>query len=92
MPERKRAMFTMSVAAEGAKGEPLRGSHESRVTSDECAADGHPLSTQDSALGTASQCEARAVASAVEVLSVLVSAPDSARRHIGRAQAGGEGA
>ena len=90
MPERKRPMFTMSVAAEGAKGSLAESPLDLGVEDlhGQCY-----LALRASGVAVyLTECEARAVASAVEVLSVLASAPDSARRHIGRAQAGGEGA
>jgi hypothetical protein len=86
MPDRRRPMFTMSVAAEGAKGslaeapldlavEDLRGQLYLAVRAGGVAV-------------YLTECEAKALASAVRALSVLASAADSARDHVGGAETG----
>ena len=88
MPERKRPMLTMSVAAEGAKGSLAEAPLDLGI--EDLHGQSYVALRASGVTMYLTECEARAVASAVEVLSVLASAPDSARQHIGRARAGGE--
>jgi len=80
MPKRRRAMFTMSTAAEGA-GRPL-----AEVSLDLGIEDVRGQSYLALRAGGVAvyltECEARALAAAVKALSILASAPDSARDHI----------
>ena len=82
MPERKRPMLTMSVAAEGPKGSLAE------VPLDLGIEDVHGQSYLALRAGGVAvyltECEARALAAAVRTLSILASAPDSARDHIGK--------
>jgi hypothetical protein len=87
MPDRKRPMFTMTVAAERAKGSLAESPLDLGVE------DLHGQSYLALRAGGVAvyltECEARALASAARALAVLASAPDSARQHIGRARGGG---
>ena len=88
MSERKRPMLTMSVAA----GEPKAPLAE--VPLDLGIEDVHGQSYLALKAGGVSvyltECEARAVASAMKALSVLASAPDNAREHVGGNRRGEE--
>jgi hypothetical protein len=88
MPERKRPMFTMSTAAEGA------GRSLAEVPLDIGIEDVRGQSYLALRVGGAAvyltECEARALAAAMKTLSILASAPDSARDHIERPRAGEE--
>jgi hypothetical protein len=88
MPERKRPMFTMSTAAEAA-GRPL-----TKVPLDLGIEDVRGQSYLALRAGGVAvyltECEARALAAAMKTLSILASAPDSARDHIERSRTGEE--
>ena len=88
MPKRKRPMLTMSVAAER-----LRGSL-AELPLDLGIEDIHGQSYLALRAGGVAvyltECEARAVASAMNALSVLASALDSAREHVGGTRGGEE--
>ena len=82
MPERKRPMFTMSVAAEGAKGSLAEAPLDLGI--EDLHGQSYLALRTGGVAAYLTECEARALASAVRALALLASAPDSARDHVGR--------
>ena len=86
MALRKRPLYTMSVAAQGRTG-PL-AEVPLDLSVDDLRGQSYLALRAGSVEVLLTECEANALAAAVRTLSILATAPDSARDHIGKAAPG----
>lgn len=86
MALRKRPLYTMSVAAQGQTGSLAEMPLDLSV--DDLRGQSYLALRAGDVVVLLTECEAKALASAVRTLSVLATAPDSARDHIGKAAPG----
>ena len=89
MPESKRPMLTMSVAAERLRGSLAELPLDLGI--EDVQGQSYLALRAGGVAVYLTECEARALAAAVRTLSILASAPDSAREHVGGTRGGEQG-